>query len=377
MNDRVYLNFGIADLEQLVEQSMSDQSVLEGVRTELGCRKKTAKRKNILLMKIDSALSILSGKTIKADFPPGWLSEDEFEKSLVGKDFLAADHVRFVVPIGCKIMVNAAIKLLTLVNQLAGAGKSVTFQFDEKYSGTQGYLRRACFFEHLDTRVNVTPKVDLGERSAHFGGSDNLVEIIAIQSDELCVEELSNRLADTLISRACNKNIKGIASGRKRLNTVVETLFSELLDNVREHSGSRLPCFAVCQIYENNVAHIAVSDSGIGILNTLRPKLHENYPNNPEYLKLRDHDLVLEMFKTGLSSRNDEGGCGLPSCAAQATKFDAVVRVRIRDSLIKIRASDREHEIDSFLKNHSLASIEGTTISFEFPLVKLDRSTST
>ena len=288
MNDRAYLNFGIADLEALVEQSMSDQSVLEGVRTELGCRKKTAKRKNILLMKIDSALSNLSEKSIQVGFPAGWLSEDEFEKSLVGNDFDAADLVRFVVPIGCKIMVNAAIKLLTLVNQLAGMGKNVTFQFDEKYAGTQGYLRRACFFEHLDTRVNVTPKVDVGERSAHFGGSDNLVEIIAIKSDELCVEELSNRLADTLISRACNKNVKGIVLGKQRLKTVVETLFSELLDNVREHSGSKLPCFAVCQIYENNVAHIAVSDSGIGILKTLRPKLQENYPDNPEYLKLHD-----------------------------------------------------------------------------------------
>ncbi len=56
-------------------------------------------------------------------------------------------------------------------------------------------------------------------------------------------------------------------------------MFSELVGNVYEHSRTQLDGYAVLQVYKNgNSARIAVSDSGDGLLNTLRPSLPTHYP---------------------------------------------------------------------------------------------------
>jgi hypothetical protein len=44
-------------------------------------------------------------------------------------------------PIGCKLMIDAAIRLLSLINQLVFATRRVRLDFEEGEAGTMGYLK--------------------------------------------------------------------------------------------------------------------------------------------------------------------------------------------------------------------------------------------
>src|SRR5258708_225956 len=63
-------------------------------------------------------------------------------------------EIRF--PAGCKVMVDAAIRLLSLANQLSSTTRRVCLVFDEGEEGTMGYLNRMGFFDHLATDIEVT-----------------------------------------------------------------------------------------------------------------------------------------------------------------------------------------------------------------------------
>ena len=55
-------------------------------------------------------------------FPANWMTSGRFETSLResgGPHAAGAQKVTFVFPVGCKVMVDCAIRLLSLVNQLA------------------------------------------------------------------------------------------------------------------------------------------------------------------------------------------------------------------------------------------------------------------
>lgn len=51
-------------------------------------------------------------------------------------------EVSFEFPTGCKVMVDAAIRLLALANQLASTTRRVRLNFEEGELGTMGYLNR-------------------------------------------------------------------------------------------------------------------------------------------------------------------------------------------------------------------------------------------
>src|SRR5208282_3284998 len=60
-------------------------------------------------------------------------------------------------PAGCKVMIDAAIRLLSLANQLAFTTRRVQLEFEEGEAGTMGYLNRMGFFDHLAAPIEVTP----------------------------------------------------------------------------------------------------------------------------------------------------------------------------------------------------------------------------
>ncbi len=64
--------------------------------------------------------------------------------------------IRFVFPAGCKIMLDAGLRLLSLANQLVSTTKRVILAFEEE-EGTRGYLNRIGFLDHLDEAVEVIP----------------------------------------------------------------------------------------------------------------------------------------------------------------------------------------------------------------------------
>jgi arsenate reductase len=55
------------------------------------------------------------------------------------------------------MMVDGAIRLLSLANQLAFTTRRVRLDFEEGEAGTMGYLNRMGFFDHLDPAIDVIP----------------------------------------------------------------------------------------------------------------------------------------------------------------------------------------------------------------------------
>src|SRR5208282_2739099 len=108
--------------------------------------------------------------------------------------------IRF--PVGCKLMIDAAIRLLSLANQLASTSRRVQLHFEEGETGTMGYLNRVGFFDHLAPRIEVTPHRPLCSGAALYNGSNaGLVEIARINKDQRD-QGLPTRLTDVLM-RSC------------------------------------------------------------------------------------------------------------------------------------------------------------------------------
>ena len=92
--------------------------------------------------------------------PPYWVDASKLERAICdGGDPHNSDVYEVLIhfPIGCKLMIDAAIRLLSLVNQLAFATRRVRLHFEEGETGTMGYLNRIGFFDYLDPSIDVTP----------------------------------------------------------------------------------------------------------------------------------------------------------------------------------------------------------------------------
>ena len=105
------------------------------------------------------------------------------------------------------------------------------------------------------------------------------------------------------------------------------TILAELIDNVFSHSQTPLDGYAALQAYQSgNRLTVAVSDSGLGIMETLRPSLQNEFPR---LAGLSDVQLLVEVFQQGLSRHGSDRGCGLKGSATKAIKFRAELDVRL------------------------------------------------
>jgi hypothetical protein len=87
-------------------------------------------------------------------------------------------EVTFEFPSGCKIMVDAAIRVMSLVNRLASTTRGVQLNFEEGDVRTMGYLNRMGFFDYLADGVEVLPSRPFHSGAApHRGGNAALLEI--------------------------------------------------------------------------------------------------------------------------------------------------------------------------------------------------------
>jgi len=85
-------------------------------------------------------------------FPSGWINASALEQVLrSGCEPHGADvyEVLFVFPTGCKVMVDTAVRLLSLFNQLDYCTRRVRLDFEAGEAGTIGYLDRMGFFDYL------------------------------------------------------------------------------------------------------------------------------------------------------------------------------------------------------------------------------------
>jgi hypothetical protein len=295
-------------------------------------------------------------------FPPYWVDIPRFEAAIRSSDPHAsgADDVVFSFPRGCKVKIEAAIRLLSLINQLASRKRKVLLDFEEGESGTMGYLNRAGFFDHLDASAAALPCwPDYSGAEIYRGGNARLVEIARINRS-VRDHTLPARLTQALM-RSC-----GQRADASKLEGAAWTIFAELIDNVFSHSQTPLDGYAALQTYQG-AAHltVAVSDSGLGIIETLRPSLQSEFPH---LVNLTDMELLVEVFRQGLSRHGADYGCGLKGSATKGAKFNARLDVRLPNQRVLLVPVQNAYQPDMEQCSDKLPLIWGTHIVFHFQL---------
>lgn len=289
-----------------------------------------------------------------------WVNCSSFENSLlVAESPLDSDaeSILFIVPEKCHVLLDAASRLLALCNQLVDACKAVTIDFNDCKS-TLGYFDRIGFLKHLDARVVVLPERPSVSRADTFrGNSDTVVEFGSVNPEQ-SNKTLINQLVDRFVFHS-RDDFEGAAF----------TVFGELINNIKDHSESRLHGFAALQKYEGRRPHIqtVVSDSGLGIATTLKPSIEAYHPNLYRFNERDDYDIkiVTAVMTEGEISRFGAGrGLGFKSSREQAMKFDANLSVRQENfSLDLVYDNGELVEINT---HTDLATILGTHLCFDF-----------
>ncbi len=271
------------------------------------------------------------------------------------------DHAVIRVAANVSIMVDAAVRLLSLLNQLAASTRRVVLEF-ENMDGAMGYLNRIRFFELLSSDVVVKPRrpsVSMG--ALRKGQSAGLVELERINYGARA-KRLPTKLAERL-GEACSER-----TDEKELTDAAFTVFSEIIDNVYSHvyeeRQNELDGFVALQVYKNgNTAKVVVSDSGKGILHTLRPTL-----TDAKLQRLSDTELVVEIFRQGLSRHGNNRGCGLKASADSAIKYKTQLDVRLPNCVVHLIPARGTYEANTAYCRENMPLLWGTHLCFDFRL---------
>lgn len=299
----------------------------------------------------------------EVNLPAAWIDASAMEVAIkrAGAPHGPATYeVSFRFPAGSKLMIDAAIRMLSLANQLAVSMRRVRLIFDEGESGTMGYLNRVGFFDHLAREIEVTPsRPSHSAATVYRGGNSGLVEIARINKDSRD-QTLPGRLADA-IKQGCSSR-----TDISELTGAAWTIFAELIDNVFSHSRTPLDGYAALQAYpRGDRLVVAVSDSGVGIMETLRPALSTA---NPHLASLSDIDLLVEIFRQGISRHGADRGDGLRGSAAKAMKFQADLDVRLPTQRVRLTPARGAYAPNTAHCFANLPLIWGTHIGFTFRL---------
>lgn len=296
----------------------------------------------------------------KVTFSPKWITCDLFEKNLKdsGLDVDNTKEIIFILPEDCKFLIEASARLLALCNQLAEKEYDATIDLSEN-SKSLHYLNRAGFFDQLNDRVNVLPKRPKHSTAkSHKGNSKSVVEFGAVDPTR-GNKDLVNQLTDAFITLSSDK-----------YQDPAFTIFSELITNVKDHSKSSLKGFAALQFYSppKKPSHIqtVVSDSGVGIVTTLRPHLRKFYP---ELENLSDSELVKKVMTEGRITQHGKAsgrGLGFEASSKKALKYNAKYSVRQQDFSLDFII--RNGSLVDVVENKDLVKIFGTHICFDFDI---------
>ena len=162
-------------------------------------------------------------------FPPDWCTVGAVDTALekAGDPHRHPDgDVTLRFPPGSKMIIDAAVRVLSLANQLILATHRVRLVFEEGMGGLMGYLDRVGFFDSLAPEVEVVPSRPVRSGAVVYRGNNaGLVEIGRINKD-LRDEKLPGRLADAV--KTCCSQRSDVVS----LSQAAFTIFAELIDNV-------------------------------------------------------------------------------------------------------------------------------------------------
>lgn len=309
----------------------------------------------------------LKASELRIELPIGWVNCRQFETALAkSASPLDADvqSIIFFVPDGCSLLLEVIARLMALSNQLVYNGKKVTIDFAHEATSTFTYLDRLGFFEHLSAEVIVVPERPKTSAAEVFkGNSDNLVEIGIIDPVDPD-ENIPIQLKESFVSHAGTKYA-----------LPAFTVLSELFGNVRDHSESHIPGFVALQYYgKGRYPHIqtVISDSGKGIIGTLKPILAIKYPDVAEEIASSrmpfEKALLNRVFTKGEISRSEDKGhgLGLKRSGDVASKFDATIMVR--QEKCEAKFIFRQGLLFDYQFWSDMPRILGTHICFDFSL---------
>ena len=298
------------------------------------------------------------------ELPANWVNASGLEDALAVRggahEALPVSELTFRFPVGCKVMIDAAVRMLSLLNQLDACARRVVLEFDEGEAGAMGYLDRMGFFDYLSPDVEVYPfRPTFSAAQAYRGRNQGLVEIAAI-GPQARDQDLPDRLTSVLV-QACNDR-----QDVDELGGAAWLIFAELVDNIYSHSQTSLDGFAALQVYpRGNGLKVAVSDSGLGIMETLRPTLRSAHPR---LNRLSDLELLIEIFREGVSRHGAHRGCGLKGAAAKAVKFQAELDVRLPRVRVQLTPGSGGYRPNTARCYQGLPLVWGTHICFSFRL---------
>jgi hypothetical protein len=292
----------------------------------------------------------------------GWVTGDDFETAFRMTGALLdgpSSAVRISFPANCKPMLDCIARLLALVNQLVHVKKAVIVDITGAGS-TLTYLDRVGFFDLLHKNVTVLPNRPRGSAAQRYKGkSKNLVEFGAVNptADN---SKLIKQLTHTFVQQSAPV-----------YEVAAFTIFSEMINNVLDHSETPLHGFAALQKYSGQRDHIqtVVTDSGVGIAKTLRPELKTHYPDLHEQFGEKslasDMGLVIAAMSRGEVSRSGKGhGLGFKSGRDYAVKFHAVLSVRQEEFCLRF---EYRNGVFAVVQRQSrLPRLLGTHICFDF-----------
>lgn len=296
-------------------------------------------------------------------FPSGWVMASLMEQALqAGPTPHESSICEFRFQSGCKIMIDSAVRLLSLFNQLDHCSHRVILDFEDGEPGVMGYLNRMGFFDHLSRNVEVRPQwPSYSGVEIHGGTNIRLVEIARINR-QYRDTTLPTRLTKALMQSFCDR------LDAEEIEGATWTIFAELIDNIFSHSQTPLDGYAALQAYPRGQSlMVAVSDSGLGIMDTLRPALRHEFPT---LFRLNDLNLLIEIFRQGISRHGLDRGCGLKGSAAKAMKYNAELDVRLPRIRILLTPGQGGYKSSTAHCYDNLPLIWGTHICFNF---RLDR----
>ena len=218
-------------------------------------------------------------------------------------------------------MIDSAVRILSLANQLDFCTGRVRLDFIEGEPGALGYLNRMGFFDHLSGNVEVTPSRPMYSGARLYrGGNSGLVEIARINKNDRD-RGLPDRLTEA-VERSCRSR-----RDVTELSGAAWTIFAELIDNVFSHSQTPLG-------WVRRAAGLQRRKSAPGRGIRQRPRHHGDFATGvadrvPRLVGLSDTALLVEVFRQGLSRHGNDRGCGLKGSAAKAIKFQADLDVRL------------------------------------------------
>lgn len=299
-----------------------------------------------------------------------WVNVDSFEQSLAEAGCLLssdAGYFEIILPEGCKPLLESIARILSIANQLHHLGKEVVIDMSE-CSETKHYLNRIGFFDVLNKNISVKPsRPEISAAKVYQGNNLSVVELGQIdpQNPQFKIPKM---LKNSFLSEA----------GDEKYGDAVFTFFSELFANVCEHSQTPIPGFAALQVYGRGTPRhhiqVIVSDSGKGIVHTLKSVLPEYYPDLNSELDfddpLSDVTLLKRVMEQGRITRKgtpqDTGrGLGLKRSTDYAPQYNANISVRQETFELKLLYADG---IVGERSTTNMPRILGTHICFDFYL---------